>query len=54
MDNIKQKLNVAYAFLSLGVLISLIVSVTAFFNLAFEILNKKFTDVLNDAYQYGY
>ena len=54
MDNIKQKLNVAYAFLSLGVLISLIVSVTAFFNLAFEILNKKFPDVLNAAYQYGY
>ena len=50
----KQKLNVGYAFLSLGVLISLIVSVISFFNLAFEILNKKFPDVLNATYQYGY
>ena len=50
----KQKLNVGYAFLSLGVLISLIVSVTSFLNLAFEILNKKFPDVLNGIYQYGY
>ena len=50
----KQKLNVGYAFLSLGVLISLIVSVTAFLNLAFEILNKKFPDALNAVYQYGY
>lgn len=54
MDNIKQKLSAGYAFLSLGVLISLIVSVTSFFNLAFEILNKKFPDVLNATYQYGY
>jgi len=54
MDIIKQKLNVGYAFLSLGVLVSLIVSVTSFFNLAFEILNKKFPDVLNATYQYGY
>jgi len=50
----KQKLNVGYAFLSLGVLVSLIVSVVAFFNLAFEILDKKFPDVLNAIYQYGY
>jgi len=50
----KQKLNVGYAFLSLGVLISLIVSVVSFFNLAFEILDKKFPDVLNAIYQYGY
>jgi len=50
----KQKLSVGYAFLSLGVLISLIVSVTSFLNLAFEILNKKFPDVLNGIYQYGY
>lgn len=54
MDNIKQKLNVGYAFLSLGVLISLITSVSSFLNLAFEILNKKFPDVLNATYQYGY
>ena len=50
----KQKLNVGYFFLSLGVLVSLIVSVTAFINLAFEILNQKFPDILNGAYQYGY
>jgi len=54
MDNIKQKLSAGYAFLSLGVLISLITSVTSFFNLAFEVLNKKFPDVLNATYQYGY
>jgi len=50
----KQKLNVWYFFLSLGVLVSLIVSIVAFFNLAFEILDKKFPDVLNATYQYGY
>jgi hypothetical protein len=32
----------------------LVVSVVAFFNLAFEVLNKKFPDVLNATYQYGY
>ncbi len=50
----KSKLNVGYFFLSLGVLVSLITSVTAFLNLAFEILNQKFPDILNGAYQYGY
>ncbi|MFA6397246.1 MAG: DUF5671 domain-containing protein [Candidatus Paceibacterota bacterium] len=50
----KQKLNVGYFFLSAGVLISLIVSVTSFLNLAFEVLNKQFPDVLNATYQYGY
>ena len=57
MENIvqeKQKLNVGYFFLSLGVLVSLIVSVVAFLNLAFEILDKRFPDVLNATYQYGY
>jgi len=54
MNNIKQKLNVGYAFLSLGVLISLIVSVVSCLNLVFEILDKKFPDVLNATYQYGY
>lgn len=54
MENIKQKLSAGYAFLSLGVLISLITSVSSFLNLAFEILNKKFPDVLNATYQYGY
>ncbi|MFZ2072133.1 MAG: DUF5671 domain-containing protein [Minisyncoccia bacterium] len=54
MDNNKQKLNAGYAFLSLGVFVSLIVSVTSFLNLAFEILDKKFPDVLNATYQYGY
>lgn len=54
MNNIKNKLNAGFFFLSLGVLISLIASVTSFLNLAFEILNKKFPDILNAVYTYGY
>ena len=54
MDNIKNKLNAGFFFLSAGVLVSLIASVTSFLNLAFEILNKKFPDVLNAVYSYGY
>ena len=54
MENIKNKLSAGYFFLSLGVLVSLIASVTSFFNLAFEVFNKKFPDVLNAVYQYGY
>ncbi|MCE9585247.1 DUF5671 domain-containing protein [Candidatus Nomurabacteria bacterium] len=54
MENIKNKLSAGYFFLSLGVLASLIASVVSFLNLAFEILDKKFPDVLNAVYQYGY
>jgi hypothetical protein len=48
------KLSPKFFFLSLGVLVSLIASVTSFLNLAFSTLDKKFPDVLNATYQYGY
>ena len=48
------KLSAGFFFLSLGVLISLITSVVSFLNLVFETLNKRFPDVLNSSYQYGY
>lgn len=50
----KTKTSPGFFFLSLGVLIALITSVTAFLNLAFETLNFKFPDALNATYQYGY
>ena len=50
----KPKLNVGFFFLCLGLLITLITSVTSFLNLVFETLNKCFPDVLNASYQYGY
>ena len=50
----KPRLNVGYFFLCLGVLITLITSVVSFLNLVFETLNKRFPDVLNATYQYGY
>lgn len=55
-NNNKQgsKLDIGFFFLSLGVLISLITSVTSFLNLAFATLDKRFPDVLNATYQYGY
>ncbi len=43
-----------YFFICLGVLVTLITSVSAFLNLVFETLNKRFPDVLNASYQYGY
>lgn len=48
------KLTPKFFFLSLGVLVTLIASVTAFLNLIFETLNQKFPDALNSVYQYGY
>jgi hypothetical protein len=48
------KMHPGYFFLSLGVLISLITSVVSFLNLVFATLEKKFPDVLNATYQYGY
>ncbi len=48
------KLNIGFFFLSLGVLITLITTVTSFLNLVFETLDKQFPDVLNASYQYGY
>lgn len=50
----KSKMNPKFFFLTLGVLVTLIASVTSFINLIFEVLNKKFPDVLNASYQYGY
>lgn len=49
-----EKLSVSFFFLSLGLLITLITSVVSFLNLTFSTLEKKFPDVLNSAYQYGY
>lgn len=49
-----QKLSPKFFFLSLGVLATLIATVTAFLNLVFETLNNKFPDALNAVYQYGY
>src|SRR3989344_5598291 len=50
----RPKLNAEYFFLSIGMLATLVTSVTAFLNLVFETLNKRFPDVLNASYQYGY
>lgn len=48
------KLNIGFFFLSLGLLITLITSVVSFLNLVFSTLDKRFPDVLNSTYQYGY
>jgi hypothetical protein len=48
------KLNVGFFFLSLGVLVTLITTVVSFLNLVFGTLDKRFPDVLNANYQYGY
>ncbi len=48
------KLSAKFFFLSLGVMVGLIWSVTAFLILFFDALNALFPDVLNTAYQYGY
>lgn len=53
-NSTRSKLNAGYFFLCLGVLISLITSVVSFLHLVFETLNKRFPDVLNSSYQYGY
>ncbi len=50
----KPKMTPGFFFLSLGLLIALIASVVSFLNLVFETLDKKFPDVLNASYQYGY
>jgi hypothetical protein len=51
---LKPRMTPKFFFLSLGVIITLITSVTAFLNLAFDILMFKFPDVLNATYQFGY
>ena len=50
----KSKLNPGFFFLCLGLLATLITSVVSFLNLVFSTLDKKFPDVLNSNYQYGY
>jgi len=49
-----QSLTPRFFFISLGVIVSLITSASAFLILFFEILNKKFPDALSSTYQYGY
>ncbi len=48
------KVTPQFFFFSLGVLVSLIVVVASFLNLAFETLDARFPDILNGAYTYGY
>lgn len=48
------KLNIGFFFLSLGLLITLITSVVSLINLIFSTLDKKFPDVLDVSYSYGY
>ncbi len=50
----KPKLSAEFFFLSLGVLITLITSVVSLLNLIFSTLDKRFPDVLNASYGYGY
>ena len=50
----KPKLTPKFFFISLGVIVTLITSVSSFLVLLFESLNKKFPDALNSVYQYGY
>lgn len=50
----RPKMDIGFFFLSVAVLASLITTVASFLNLLFETLDKKFPDVLNASYQYGY
>jgi len=54
METNKPKLNAGFFFLCLGLLVTLITSVVSFLNLVFSTLDKRFPDVLNSNYQYGY
>ncbi len=53
-QNKYHSLSPKFFFLSLGVLVTLITSVTTALNLFFNTLTKKMPDVLNSVYQYGY
>ena len=53
-DNQGQKLSPKFFFVSLFILVWLITTVTSFLNLVFGLLNKKFPDILNATYSYGY
>lgn len=48
------RLTPRFFFISLGVIVTLITSVSSFLILLFESLNKHFPDALNSVYQYGY
>lgn len=50
----KPSFSIGSFFLSGALLASLITTVVAFLNLVFETLNKRFPDVLNATYEYGY
>ncbi len=50
----QKKITPLFFFLSLGTVVTLIASVSAFLNLIFETLNHALPDVLTDAYTYGY
>lgn len=50
----KPKMSPRFFFISLGLLVTLITSVVSVLNLIFETLDKKFPDVLNSSYTYGY
>ena len=50
----QRKLTPYFFFITLGVLIALITTVSAFLNLVFETLNHVFPDVLTDSYRTGY
>lgn len=50
----KTSLTPKFFFISLGVIVALITSVSSSLVLFFETLNKKFPDVLNSVNQYGY
>jgi hypothetical protein len=50
----KPSLTPRFFFISLGVIIALITSVSSFLMLFFETLDKKFPDALTSTFQYGY
>jgi len=50
----KASLTPKFFFVSLGVIVTLITSVSSLLILFFETLNNKFPDALNSVYQYGY
>jgi hypothetical protein len=54
METNKPKLSASFFFLCVGLLITLTTSVVSFLNLVFSTLEKRFPDVLNSTYQYGY
>lgn len=56
MENTSEttKVTPKFFFLSFGVLVSLIASVSSFLNLVFETLNHRLPDALNSMYAYGY